>query len=97
MPRAIYELSKYWLFEGVDVEAKEVFTNMTRGNIKFLFQDIEEYGMSTAFYVLTSQNHDLIDAMYQPLGQSVFSLESLSPIYSELTGGDLRNFYYCLY
>ena len=97
MPRAIYELSRYWYFEGVDVDAKEVFTNMTRGNIKFLFQDIEEYGMSTAFYVVTSQNHELIDAMYEPLGESVFSLESLSPLYPELTGSDLRNLYYCLY
>lgn len=97
MPRAIYELSRYWYFEGVDVDAKEVFTNMTRGNIKFLFQDIEERGMSTAFYVVTSQNHELIDAMYEPLGESVFSLESLSPLYPELTGSDLRNLYYCLY
>ena len=97
MPRAIYELSKYWLFDGVDDDAKEVFTNMTKGNIKFLFQDIEEYGMSMAFYVLMSQNHELIDAMYEPLGESVFSLESLSPLYPELTGSDLRNLYYCLY
>ena len=70
---------------------------LTAFHYKFLFQDIEERGMSTAFYVVTSQNHELIDAMYEPLGESVFSLESLSPLYPELTGSDLRNLYYCLY
>ena len=97
MPTAIYELSRYWSYQGVDVDTEEVFTNMTRGNKKFLFQDIEGLGMSTAIYVLTSGSHTLIEAMYQPLGESVFSLESLSPLYPELTGSDLRNLYYCLY
>lgn len=95
MPTAIYELSRYWSYNGVDVDTEEMFANMKRGNITFLLQDIEGYGMSTAIYVLTSGNSTLIEAMYQPLGESVFSLESLSPLYPELTGSDLRKFYFC--
>ncbi|PSV30682.1 hypothetical protein C9J40_11990 [Photobacterium sp. GB-72] len=95
MPTAIYELSRYWSYQGVDVDTEEVFTNMTRVNKKFLFQDIEGYGMSTAVYVLTAGNYALMEAMYQPLGEEMFSLESLSPLYPKLTGSDLRKFYYC--
>lgn len=95
MPTAIYELSRYWSYQGVDVDTEEVFTNMNRVNKKFLFQDIEGYGMSTAVYVLTAGNHELMEAMYQPLGEEMFSLESLSPLYPKLTGSDLREFYYC--
>ncbi|PSV34358.1 hypothetical protein C9J44_15585 [Photobacterium sp. GB-27] len=95
MPTAIYELSRYWSYQGVDVDTEEVFTNMTRVNKKFLFQDIEGYGMSTAVYVLTAGNYALMEAMYQPLGEEMFSLESLSPLYPELTGSDLRKFYFC--
>ncbi|HHI5412106.1 TPA: hypothetical protein ACPXMY_003605 [Vibrio metoecus] len=95
MPRAIYELSRYWTHNGVDADTEEVFINMKKGSMSFVFQDIEEYGMSTAVYVLTSGNHALIEAMYQPLGDKVFSLGSLLPLYPELTGSDLREFYFC--
>lgn len=95
MPRAIYELSRYWSSDGVDADTEEVFINMKKGSMSFVFHDIEEYGMSTAVYVLTSGNHALIEAMYQTLGDKVFSLGSLLPLYPELTGSDLSEFYSC--
>ncbi|KAB2823378.1 hypothetical protein [Aliivibrio finisterrensis] len=95
MPTAIYELSRYWSFNGVDADTGEVFINMKKESVSFLFQDIEEYGMSTAIYVLISGNRSLIEAMYQPLGNTLFSLEELLPLYPELTGSDLKKFYSC--
>lgn len=63
--------------------------------MSFLFQDIEEYGMSTAIYVLTSGNRSLIEAMFRPLGNELFYLEALLPMYPELTGKDLKKLYSC--
>ncbi|EGR2798110.1 hypothetical protein DU976_19950 [Vibrio navarrensis] len=95
MPRAIYELSRYWTHNGVDADTEEVFINMKKGSMSFFFQDIEEYGMSTAIYVLTSGDRSLIEAMYRPLGNAIFSLEVLLPLYPDLTGSDLKKFYSC--
>ncbi|KKD59997.1 hypothetical protein RN22_13215 [Grimontia sp. AD028] len=95
IPTAIYELSRYWSYKGVDADTEEVFVNMKKGSVSFLFEDVEEHGMSTAIYVLTSGNHALIEAMYEPLGDSIFSLDALLPLYPELSGSDLREFYSC--
>ncbi|CZF82799.1 hypothetical protein GCE9029_03448 [Grimontia celer] len=95
IPTAIYELSRYWSYYGVDADTEKVFVNMKKGSVSFLFKDVEEHGMSTAIYVLTSGNHALIEAMYKPLGDAVFSLDALLPLYPELTGSDLQDFYFC--
>lgn len=95
MPTAIYELSRYWSYNGVDADTEKVFINMKKGSMSFLFQDIEEYGMSTAIYVLTSGNRSLIEAMFRPLGNELFYLEALLPMYPELTGKDLKKLYSC--
>ncbi|PAR43319.1 hypothetical protein CGT95_18050 [Vibrio metoecus] len=95
MPRAIYELARYWTHNGLDTDTEEVFINMKKGSMSFVFQDIEEYGMSTVTYVLTSGNRALIEAMFRPLGNALFSLEVLLPMYPELTGSDLETFYSC--